>query len=626
MTDNYELPIFLFHQGTNFYAYEFLGSHFGEKNGKPGVYFRVWAPEAKAVSVVGSFNFWNTTKNPMELIDDSGIYETFIPKLKKYDKYKYAITSESGTVFKADPYAVHSETPSGTASQIYSLDGFNWTDEEYVAARNATNVYSGPMNIYEVHLGSWKRNEDGSYYDYRRLAKELVKYVKDMNYTHIELMPVSEYPYDGSWGYQITGYFSVTSRFGTPHDFMYFVNECHRHGIGVIVDWVPAHFPKDEHGLIEFDGRPLYENKGWDRMEHKRWGTRRFDYGRSEVQSFLISNAVFFFEKYHVDGLRVDAVASMLYLDYDKAPGEWIPNQYGENKNLEAVAFLQKLNCAVFERFPYALMIAEESTAWPMVTRPTDVGGLGFNFKWNMGWMNDTLSYIQTDAYFRKYEHNKLTFPMMYAFSENYVLPISHDEVVHGKKSLIDKMPGSYEEKFANVRAFMCYMMAHPGKKLMFMGCEYGQFKEWDFGSGLEFFMLGYEKHRLLKDFFKEINGIYRTTRALYEIEDGWDGFEWIDSDDRDNNVIAFKRMDREGGETLVVINFSGVARENYRIGADEGKYKVILNTDLKRFGGEEKFTKRVYRTVKKPMHGKEHSIPVNLNSFSGLYLQKIKQ
>ncbi len=622
----YDLPIFLFHQGTNYRAYEFLGAHFGEKDGKPGVYFRVWAPNATSVSVVGSFNYWNTTKNPMEQISENGIYETFIPKLKKYDKYKYAVTSSGGTVFKADPYAFHSETPSGTASKIYSLDGFKWSDEEYCAARNKKNHYNSPMNIYEVHLGSWKHNPDGSFLSYRQLAKDLVKYVKSMGYTHIELLPLSEYPYDGSWGYQVTGYYSITSRFGTPHDFMYFVNECHRHGLGVIMDWVPAHFPKDEHGLIEFDGQPLYENHGWDRMEHKRWGTRRFDYGRNEVQCFLVSNALFLFDKFHIDGLRVDAVASMLYLDYDKKPGEWIPNQYGENKNLEAIAFLQKLNVAVFSEYPYALMIAEESTAWPMVTKPTDVGGLGFNFKWNMGWMNDTLSYMQTDAYFRKYEHNKLIFSMMYAFSENFVLSISHDEVVHGKKSLLDKMPCAYEDKFANVRAFMAFMMSHPGKKLMFMGCEFGQFKEWDFGSELEFFMLGYEKHSQLRDFFRDINFIYKSTPSLYEIEDSWSGFEWIVSDDRDNNMLAYKRMDTSGGETIAIINFSGVKREDYRIGLPEGKYKVILNTDLKKYGGEELYTKRVYNTVKKGAHGQTHSIVININKFSALYLQKIKK
>ena len=621
----YDLPIYLFHQGTNYRAYEFLGSHFGEKNGKQGVYFRVWAPNATAVSVVGSFNYWNTTKNPMERISENGIYETFIPKLKKYDKYKYAVTSESGTVFKADPYAFHSETPSGTASKIYSLDGFRWTDGEYCAARNNRNPYTSPMNIYEVHLASWRHNPDGNYLSYRQMAKDLVKYAMNMGYTHIEFLPVSEYPFDGSWGYQVTGYYSITSRFGTPHDFMYLVNECHRHGLGVIIDWVPAHFPKDEHGLFEFDGRPLYENQGWDRMEHKSWGTRRFDYGRNEVQCFLVSNAVFLFEKYHIDGLRVDAVASMLYLDYDKRPGEWIPNQFGENKNLEAIAFLQKLNSVVFERFPHALMIAEESTAWPMVTRPVDSGGLGFNFKWNMGWMNDTLTYMQTDAYFRKYEHNKLTFPMMYAFSENYILPISHDEVVHGKKSLLDKMPCAYEDKFANVRAFMAYMMSHPGKKLIFMGTEFGQFKEWDFGSELEFFMLGYEKHSKLSEFFKEINTLYKNTPSLYAIDFSWEGFEWIVSDDREGNVIAYKRMDGNGGETVVIINFSGIERRDYRIGVNEGKYKVILNTDMKRFGGEEKFTGRVFNTVKKGSHGKKYSISVDLNKFSALYLQKIK-
>jgi len=625
MITDYELPIYLFHQGTNYNAYEFLGSHFGEKNGKQGVYFRVWAPNATSVSVVGSFNFWNTTKNPMEQISDNGIYETFIPKLKKFEKYKYAVTSSNGTVFKADPYAFHSETPSGTASKVYSLDGFNWTDEDYCEARNKTDKYSSPMNIYEVHLGSWKRNADGSYLSYRQMAKELIKYVKNMGYTHIELMPLHEYPFDGSWGYQVTGYYSITSRYGTPHDFMYFVNECHRHGLGVILDWVPAHFPKDEHGLYEFDGQPLYENQGWDRIEHKGWGTRRFDFGRNEVQCFLVSNAVFLFDKFHIDGLRVDAVSSMLYLDYDKKPGEWLPNQYGDNKNIEAIEFLKKLNTVIFQKYPYAIMAAEESTAWPMVTKPVCYGGLGFNFKWNMGWMNDTLSYMQTDAYFRKHEHNKLTFSMMYAFSENYVLPISHDEVVHGKHSLLDKMPCSYEDKFLNVRAYISFMMAHPGKKLMFMGGEFGQFKEWDFGSQLEFFMLGYENHKKLQTFFKTINQVYKSTPPLYQIDDSWDGFEWIISDDRDNNVIAFKRRDKSGNEVVVMINFSGAVREDYRIGLDAGKYKILLSTDSAKFGGEDKYPQRVFNTVKKGAHGKDTSISVSLNRFSGIYLQKIK-
>lgn len=623
--NEYDLPIYLFHQGTNYRAYEFLGSHFGEKNGKKGVYFRVWAPNATSVSVVGSFNFWNTTKNPMELISDNGVYETFIPKVKKYDKYKYAITSSRGTVFKADPYAFHSETPSGTASKVYSLEGYNWTDGEYIKERNESNINSLPMNIYEVHLGSWKRNADGNYMSYRQLAKELVKYVKNMGYTHIELMPLSEYPYDGSWGYQVTGYYSITSRFGTPHDFMYFVNECHRHGIGVLLDWVPAHFPKDEHGLCEFDGQLLYENQGWDRMEFPTWGTRRFDYGRNEIQCFLISNALFLFDKYHIDGLRVDAVSSMLYLDYDKRPGEWLPNQYGDNKNIEAIAFLKKLNSIVKINYPKSLMIAEESTSFPLLTSPVKDGGIGFDMKWNMGWMNDTLSYMQTDAYFRKYEHNKLTFSMMYAFSENYVLPFSHDEVVHGKRSLIDKTPCPYEDKFSNLKSLACYMMAHPGKKLNFMGNEFGQFKEWDFGSQLEFFMLGYEKHQLLLDFYKEINHIYKSCRPLYEIENSWEGFEWIVSDDRNANFIAFKRMDKSGNEIVVAINFSGSQHINYRIGVNEGKYKVLMNTDLKKFGGEEKFTKRIFNTSKKPAHGKQHSIDISLNRFSALYLQKIK-
>ena len=617
-----DLPLYLFHQGTNYNAYDFMGAHFASVDGQDGVIFRVWAPRADSVSVVGDFNGWNGYANPMKRVSKGGVYETFIAGLKEYDAYKFAVTHNGKTVLKADPYAFHAETTPATASKIYSLDGYEWGDEKFISAR--TQPYDKPINIYEVNFASWKKHDDGNYYTYREYAKELVEYVCDMGYTHIELMPVAEYPFDGSWGYQVTGYFAVSSRFGTPKDFMYFVDECHKHGISVIIDWVPAHFPKDEHGLYEFDGTPCYENQGLDRQEHKNWGTRIFDWGRNEVQSFLISNAVFLFEKYHIDGIRVDAVASMLYLDYDRKAGEWIPNENGGNQNLQAIAFMRKLNAVVFERFPNALMIAEESTAFPLITKPADIGGLGFNFKWNMGWMNDVLSYMSCDPYFRSGCHNKLTFSMFYAFSENFVLPISHDEVVHGKKSLIDKMPGNIEDKFANLRAFDLYMFAHPGKKLNFMGNEFGQFKEWNYKEGLEFFMLGYPLHKKLHDFNRTLNGIYKNTPALFEIEDGWQGFEWISADENENNVLSFIRRDKQGNSIIAVVNFSGNDYKKYRLGVPSGEYSVIINSDDKKFGGNGTLTKKTFKTAQKPAHGRENSILLTLPRFTGIYFKKI--
>ena len=616
------LPVYLFHQGTYYRAYDFMGAHFDEVDGQKGVIFRTWAPKAENVSVVGDFNDWNVFSLPMKRISEGGIYEAFVPGAKEYSNYKYAVTSCGKTVLKADPYAFHSETPPATASKIYSLDGYTWGDDEFISSRS--KPYDKPVNIYEVNLASWKKHENGDYYTYRELADELVDYVIETGYTHIELMPVSEYPFDGSWGYQITGYYAVSSRFGTPKDFMFFIDRCHQKGISVIIDWVPAHFPKDKHGLFEFDGYPCYENQGWDRKEHKVWGTRIFDLGRNEVQCFLISNALYFFEKFHIDGLRVDAVASMLYLDYDKKPGEWIPNENGGNYNLQAIAFLRKLNSVVFKEFPFALMIAEESTAFPLITKPVDVGGLGFNFKWNMGWMNDSLSYMQTDPYFRSGSHNKLTFSMYYAFSENYVLPISHDEVVHGKKSLLDKMPGDIPEKFANLRAFMTFMFAHPGKKLNFMGNEFGQFKEWDYKSSVEFFMLKFENHKKLWTFNKTLNDIYKNSSPLYKIEDSWDGFQWISADEKDNNVISFIRKDDCGKQIVVIINFSGNLYRKYRLGVEKGEYRLILNTDEKKYGGNGTLKGKTFRTVKRKAHGRNDSISFDLPKFTGLYFEKI--
>ena len=625
---NTDFPLHLFHHGENFNAYRLMGAHPVVVNRKRGYVFRVWAPHAVKVSVVGDFNGWDASSHVMNRMIDNETFELFIPGIKQFDVYKYCIETRDGrTLFKADPYAFHTETPdtnSSNASKTYDLSGFKWTDKAYLDKQKRINIYASPVNIYEVNLLSWKLHEDGSYYTYRELAVELVDYVVKMGYTHVEFMPVTEYPFDGSWGYQVTGYYAVTSRLGEPKDFMYLVDCFHKAGIGVILDWVPAHFPKDAFGLYEFDGEPLYECPQWDRKEHKIWGTRRFDFGRTEILSFLISSAVYFFEYFHVDGLRVDAVASMLYLDYDREPGDWVPNIYGDNKNLEAMAFLRRLNEAVFERFPYALMIAEESTAWGAVTKPTYLGGLGFSFKWNMGWMNDVLAYVSTDPYFRKHEHSKLTFSMMYSFSENYVLPISHDEVVHGKYSLIGRMPGEYEDKFAGVRSFMGYMMSHPGKKLNFMGSEFGQFKEWAYKEGIEFFLKEYPLHNKLSVMTKELNILYKSTPAFYEIEDSWDGFEWLAADDNDRNFLAYQRKDREGNIYVVMINFSGEDYYGYRLGVAKGKYQVVFNSDSVRYGGNGKIRKRVYKTEKSFSHGKEYSIGFNLPKLTCVYLKKI--
>ena len=625
---NADYPLHLFHHGENFKSYELMGAHPMTLNKKRGYLFRVWAPRAVSVSIIGEFNDWNETTHVMQRMIDGETFELFIPGLKQFDIYKYCIKTQDGrTLYKADPYAFHAETPgteSANASKLYDLKGYKWSDKTYLDKQKHTNIYAAPMNIYEVNLLSWKKHSDGSYLTYRELAKELVDYVVKMGYTHVELMPVTEHPFDGSWGYQVSGYYAVTSRLGTPHDFMYLIDCFHKANIGVILDWVPAHFPKDAFGLYEFDGEPLYEASQWDRMENRGWGTRKFDYGRNEILSFLISSAIFFFENYHIDGLRVDAVASMLYLDYDKNDGEWVPNVYGENKNLEAIRFLRRLNEAVFERFPHALMIAEESTAWPMVTKPTSMGGLGFNFKWNMGWMNDVLSYVAANPVYRQYKHNKLTFSMMYAFSENYVLPISHDEVVHGKASLIGKMPGEYEEKFAGMRVFLGYMMSHPGKKLNFMGSEIGQFKEWAYKEGIEFFLTQYPLHKKLQTMVKDLNNLYKNTSALYEIEDSWAGFEWLAADDSDRNFVAYQRKNSAGETVVILLNFSGEDYIDYRLGLPKGKYEVIFNSDKICYGGSGRIRKRIYQTKKWHSHGKEDSIAFDLPKLTCVYLKKI--
>ncbi len=605
-------------------CYNYMGAHFEKRGEKSGVCFRVWAPNARAVSVVGEFNGWNGFANPMHR-NNYAIWETFIEGIEEYTVYKYAVTSATdNTVLKSDPFAFHTETAPANASKVYDIEGYDWQDASWQKAKENKNIYASPMNIYEVNLASWRRFADGNPMPYDKVGEELAKYAKDMGYTHVEIMPVAEHPFDGSWGYQVTGYYAPTSRFGAPKDFMKFVDTMHKQGIGVIMDWVPAHFPKDEHGLYRFDGSCCFEYADPKKGEHYEWGTCVFDYGKDEVQSFLISNAIYWMDKFHIDGLRVDAVASMLYLDYNRKDGEWIANVNGGNENLEAVEFLKRLNTEVFARFPHALMIAEESTIWPLVTKPTYMGGLGFNFKWNMGWMNDTLRYMVMDPIYRKFNHGTLTFTFFYAFAENYVLPISHDEVVHGKCSLINKMPGDYEAKFAQLRAFLAYMIAHPGKKLTFMGQEFGQFIEWDYKKELDWLLLEYDRHRQTKDFVKTLNNLYLKKDAFWEADYSNEGFSWIANDDVDQSIICFRRIDTKGREVIVLCNFVPVTRYDYRIGVPEaGKYKVILNTDDAKFGGQGVKVAKTVTSKKIAMHGQDNSISITLPGLSVIYLEK---
>ena len=620
-----DFALYLFGEGTNHQAYEMLGAHPHCKDGVAGYRFAVWAPNAASVSVTGAFNDWDTVLNPMEQIGSTGVWYAFVPGVAEGCMYKYAITDRAGNLhYKADPYAFYAELRPGTASVTADLSKYKWRDKKWQKKKEKQAPYDRPMLIYEVHPGSWKRGKDGAFLTYRQLAEQLVPYVKDMGYTHIELMPIAEHPFDGSWGYQTTGYYAATSRYGTCEDFMYFVDYCHQNDISVILDWVPAHFPRDAYGLRQFDGTPLYEYADPRIGEHKEWGTLVFDYTKNQVVSFLISNAYFWFDQYHIDGLRVDAVSSMLYRDYDRRDGEWVANEYGGKENLESIRFLQELNKVIFAHFPNALMIAEESTAWPKITKPVQEGGLGFNYKWNMGWMNDTLRYMSMDPYFRKYNHNILTFLMFYAFSENYILPLSHDEVVHGKRSLIDKMYGSYEEKFAQLKQYYAYAIAHPGKKLLFMGGEFGQFVEWRPSEELDWMLLDYESHDNLHKFVRSLNHFYLENKALWQIEDSWDGFTWINANDEDNSVISFIRRGRaKGSEVIVVCNFTPVRRDSYVIGVPSGgEYVIALSSDDKRFGGASK-TGTVVKARKKGFEEFKYSLELELAPLTTIYLKK---
>lgn len=619
-----EMDRYLFGEGTHYEIYKLMGAHPTQQRGKDGVYFAVWAPHAEAVSVVGDFNNWDPDKNVMKCDNEMGIYQLFVPKVREGDLYKFCVTARSGKLlFKADPYANYAEHRPGTASRVYDISKFKWGDSVWMKKREEFNPDSDAMSVYELHPGSWKKHplhsgdEDG-FYNYRELAHSLADYILEMGYTHVELMGIAEHPFDGSWGYQVTGYYAPSSRYGTPEDFQYFVNYMHKKKIGVLLDWVPAHFPKDAHGLADFDGTPTYEYADPRKGEHPDWGTKVFDYGKNEVKNFLIANALFWMEQYHIDGLRVDAVASMLYLDYGREAGQWVPNKYGENKNLEAIEFFKHLNTVVLGRNKGTVMIAEESTAWPMVTGHPKDGGLGFSLKWNMGWMHDFLEYMKLDPYFRKYNHHKMTFSMSYAYSENYVLVLSHDEVVHLKCSMINKMPGLGQDKFENLKAGYSYMFGHPGKKLLFMGQEFGQFQEWSEARELDWFLLGEAPHWQLQNYVKELLALYKKYPALYAGDTTPEGFEWINADDANRSIFSFVRKSPTGRNNLLfVINCTPVARDDYRVGVPKKKqYKLILNSKDPRFGGDVPVEQTVYKAVKKECDGRPYSFAYPLPAY----------
>lgn len=614
-----ELDQYLFGQGNHYEIYKKLGAHMVDDEGQEGVYFAVWAPNAKSVSVVGEFNDWDRTRNPMTRAEYIGIYTCFVPGVKEGMMYKFCIETITGEYhMKADPYANYAELRPGTASRITNIENLKWTDSSWMAAREKWNHKKEPMSVYEVHMGSWKRHpgtEDEGFYTYREFAKEITKYIKDMGYTHVEIMGIAEHPFDGSWGYQVTGYYAPTSRYGTPEDFAWMINYLHRNGIGVIMDWVPAHFPKDEHGLAEFDGTATYEYADPRKGEHPDWGTKIFDLGKNEVRNFLIANALFWVEHFHIDGLRVDAVASMLYLDYGKKDGEWVPNQYGGNENLEAVDFFKHLNTVVLGRNPGALMIAEESTAWPKVTGDVEDGGLGFSLKWNMGWMHDFTEYMKLDPYFRKDNHHMMTFAMSYAYSEDYILVLSHDEVVHLKCSMINKMPGLGFDKYANLKAGYAFMMGHAGKKLLFMGQDFAQLREWSEERELDWYLLEEPEHQAIQSWMRDLLHMYKKKQALYELDQSWEGFEWVNADDAYRSIYSFIRHSKDGKHNLLfVINFTPMAREDYRVGVPRKKqYKLILNSDDVKYGGNGEKRQNIYHAVKKECDGRPYSFGYKL-------------
>ena len=619
-----EFDQYLFGQGTHYDLYNKLGAHPMTVDEEEGVYFAVWAPNAAAVSIVGDFNEWDENATPMERLEPLGIYQIFLTEIKVGDIYKYCVTAQDGKkTLKADPYGFQAELRPNNASVIADISDFKWQDSRWMKKREKFDDKKDPMFVYEVHPGSWKKHEqteedvDG-FYNYREMAHELAKYVKDMGYTHVELMGIAEHPFDGSWGYQVTNYFAPTSRHGSPEDFQYFINYLHQQNIGVILDWVPAHFPRDAFGLAEFDGTCLYEYADPRKGEHPDWGTKVFDYGKTEVRNFLICNALFWLEKYHVDGLRVDAVASMLYLDYGREDGQWVPNIYGGNENLEAIEFFKHLNTIVKKRNPGIVMIAEESTAWPKVTDKAEYGGLDFSLKWNMGWMHDFLEYMKLDPYFRKYNHTKMNFAMVYAYSENYMLVLSHDEVVHLKCSMIEKMPGSYEEKFKNLMAGYAFMTGHPGKKLLFMGQDFGQHREWSEERELDWFLLEKEPNHQLQLFVKELLHLYKSNKCLYEYDCWPEGFEWINADDGDRSIFSFVRHSASGkNNMLFVINFTPVERPDYRVGTTcRRKHTLVLNSDDKKFGGKGKRRPKEYKPVKKECDGRKYSIQYKLPAY----------
>lgn len=618
---------YLFNSGDNFKSYEMLGSHKVKIDGVDGWRFAVWAPKAVSVRVVGDFNDWNGYDKMLERIETSGVWYGFFTDIEEGMLYKYAIEAEDGeTYYKADPYAVKSELRPGTASVTKDIsNNYKWGDKAWISARGKNSTLTEPMNIYEIHIGSWKIHDDGSFYTYRELADELVPYVKKMGYTHIELMPITEYPFDGSWGYQVTGFFSATTRYGESEDLKYLIDKCHKNHIGIIMDWVPAHFPRDAHGLRMFDGTPVYEYADPRLGEHKDWGTMVFDYSKSEVVSFLISSAYFWAEQYHIDGIRVDAVSSMLYRDYSRNDGEWVPNEYGGNGNLEAVDFLKKLNKIMGTEFPNFMMVAEESTAWPLVTAPPENDGLGFNYKWNMGWMNDTLRYMGMDPYFRKDNHSLLTFMMMYAYSENYILPLSHDEVVHGKGSMLNKMFGEYDEKFAAYRTLLGYYMTMPGKKMLFMGGEFGQMLEWRYDDQLEWNVLEIDKHKRLHQYVKDLNHFYMENKALWELDTSWDGFRWVNEADSENSVLSYIRRGRHAADNVVVVaNFTPVERPIYKIGVPlAGEYEVVFHSSAVKYGGNKRITKKVYKTKNMQFSDMMYTIEVAIDGNSVMFLKK---